>query len=545
MKKLFQLVVIATLTIFTLASCSTGTKTQNDEENNAKQPNVIIILADDMGFSDLSCYGSEINTPNIDKLAESGVRFTQFYNAARCCPTRASLLTGIYPHQAGLGGMVNKNANIPEGPYQGYLSKHSITIAEVLKEAGYYTASSGKWHVGEDRPNWPIDRGFDNHYGLVSGAMNYFDVTKVKAKGNHRVFVEDSTEFIPSNENFYMTNAITENAIKYLKKAEGKDQPFFMYLAYTAPHWPLHAMQEDIDLFKGKYMEGWDKLREDRFERMREMGIIDSTWVLSERTEDIQAWDELSQEQKERMDQLMAIYAAMVHRLDIGIGDVMQQVEAMGELENTIVMFLSDNGGSGEYDVFGTDFWGNFWDGEAEPGSADSYHTLGAAWANLNNAPFRYYKKDVHEGGIATPMIVSWPGSIKNPGSLAHQSGHINDVMTTICEITGAKYPETYKGNAITQMQGKSFAPILKGESIENNNPIFFEHNGNRAVREGEWKLVARNGQPWELYNFTNDRTEENNLIAQHKEIAEALIEKYEAWAKEIGVDKKVKVKKK
>jgi len=534
-----QTLLMLGLVLVSHVACKVEKKAESNADTSKRPPNVIVILADDMGFSDLSCYGSEINTPNIDKLAENGIRFTQFYNAARCCPTRASLLTGVYPHQAGLGGMVNKNKDVEEGPYQGYLSKNSVTIAEVLKNAGYYTALSGKWHVGEERPNWPIDRGFDNHYGLVSGAMNYFDVTRVKKEGNHRVFVEDSTEFIPKDDNFYMTNAITDNAIKYLRKAEKKGQPFFMYLAYTAPHWPLHALEEDIDLFKGKYMAGWDKLRAERFERMREMGIINQEWELSERTEDIPAWDELTQEQKERMDQLMAIYAAMIHRLDIGIGDVMKQVEAMGELENTVVMFLSDNGGSGEYDVFGTDFWGNFWDGEAAPGSVDSFHTLGSAWANLNNTPFRYYKKDVHEGGIATPMIVSWPGYIVNPGSISHHTGHINDVMTTICDITGAKYPEIYKGNEIIPMQGKSLAPILNGEILKDSNPIFFEHNGNRAVRQGDWKIVSRKGTPWELYNLRENRTETNNVIESHKELANDLMKRYESWAKEVGVENK------
>lgn len=523
------------LVLCTLLSCSLA----NKKENAASKPNVILILADDMGYSDLSCYGSEINTPNIDKLAESGIRFTQFYNAARCCPTRASLLTGLYPHQAGMGEMVNKPGKEPEGAYQGYLSKHSMTIAEVLKQEGYYTVSSGKWHVGEERPHWPIDRGFDNYYGLISGAANYFDITKTKREGTIRRFAIDSTDFNPSNDDFYMTDAITQNALKFLEKAGSKEQPFFMYLAYTAPHWPMHALEEDIELFKGKYAIGWDELRAERYKRMREMGIIDKSWRVSERNENVTAWNELKPEEKERMDLLMSIYAAMIHRLDIGIGEVMQQVEEMGELENTIVIFLSDNGGSGEYDPLGTDFWGNFWDGEAIPGAGDSYHTYGSSWANLSNTPFRYYKRDTYEGGIATPMIVSWPSHIAKAGRLAHQPGHINDIMTTICDITGAVYPETYKGNVITPMQGKSFAPILKGENIKNSEPIFWEHFGNKAVRQGEWKIVAKKGNMWELYNLKDDRTESNNLIEQHKDIANDLINKYELWAKEVGVDEK------
>jgi len=535
MKILNYLPLIAAVLLLFQSSCTPGAKQQTTDVEQTK-PNIILILADDMGFSDLSCYGSEINTPNLDKLANDGIRFTQFYNAARCCPTRASLLTGLYPHQAGMGGMISKKGKAPEGPYQGYLSKNSVTIAEVLKQANYYTSSSGKWHVGEERPNWPIDRGFDDYYGLISGAANYFDIRRGKAENSVRYFAVDNTEINPPNEGFYMTNAITENAIKFLKKAETKDQPFFMYLAYTAPHWPLHALQEDIDLFKGKFMKGWDILRKERYQRMVEMGLLDKGWPISERNEEIAPWENLSVEQKEKMDLLMAIYAAQIHRMDQGIGELMQKLEAMGEADNTIVMFLSDNGGSGEYDPMGSDFWGNFWDGEALPGSGDSYHSYGSSWANLSNTPFRYYKKDTYEGGIATPFIVSWPAQITNKGSISHQPGHINDVMTTICEITGANYPENYKGNAITPMPGKSFAPILNGEKLDVNETIFWEHNKNRAAREGDWKLVAKKGKPWELYNLSEDRTETNNLIEEKKEIADDLIQQYESWAKKVGV---------
>jgi len=296
MKILNYLPLIAAVLLLFQSSCTPGAKQQTTDVEQTK-PNIILILADDMGFSDLSCYGSEINTPNLDKLANDGIRFTQFYNAARCCPTRASLLTGLYPHQAGMGGMISKGGKNPEGAYQGYLSKNSVTIAEVLKQKNYYTASSGKWHVGEERPNWPTDRGFDNYYGLISGAANYFDIRKGKSEKSYRFFAMDSTEINPPNKGFYMTNAITENAIKFLKKADTKDQPFFMYLAYTAPHWPLHALQKDIELFKGKFMKGWDVLREERYQRMQEMGILDKSWPASDRNEDISAWDDLNQEQ--------------------------------------------------------------------------------------------------------------------------------------------------------------------------------------------------------------------------------------------------------
>lgn len=539
MKTLYNLTFLSIFILLTQISCTSGDKKKATAVKEQTKPNIILILADDMGYSDLSCYGSEINTPNLDKLANNGIRFTQFYNAARCCPTRASLLTGLYPHQAGMGGMINKPGKVPEGPYQGYLSKNSVTIAEVLKQANYYTASSGKWHVGEERPHWPTDRGFDNYYGLVSGAANYFDIRRGKSENSVRHFAVDSTEITPPKEGFYMTNAITDNAVKFLQKAETKDQPFFMYMAYTAPHWPLHALQEDIELFKGKFMKGWDVLRKERYQRMVKMGLLDKAWPLSDRNEESTSWEKLSEEQKQKMDLLMSIYAAQIHRMDLGIGEVMSQVEKMGEADNTIVIFLSDNGGSGESDPMGSDFWGNFWDGEAQPGSGDSYHSYGSSWANLSNTPFRYYKKDTYEGGIATPFIVSWPAQIVNKGSISHQPGHINDVMTTICEVTGAEYPKTYNGNTIIPMQGTSFTSILKGEKLGSSKPIYWEHNGNRAVRSGNWKVVAKKGKPWELYNLSDDRTETNNLIEENKEIADELIQNYAVWGEKVGVDRK------
>lgn len=536
MKKLYHLLIISILLIGSQISCTSGNRDQAQDNKEQSKPNIILILADDMGYSDLSCYGGEISTPNIDQIASDGIRFSQFYNAARCCPTRASLITGLYPHQAGMGAMVKSPGKVSEGPYQGYLNKQSVTIAEVLKQAGYYTAASGKWHVGETRPHWPTDRGFDNYYGLISGAANYFDITRGKSKSSVRHFAIDSTEYMPPKEGFYMTDAISENALKFLQKAETKDQPFFLYLPYTAPHWPLHALQEDIDLFKGKFMKGWDVLREERYQRMIDMGLIDNSWRKSERNEEVTPWDELSQEQKEKMDLLMAIYAAQIHRMDQGIGQLMKQLETMGEADNTIILFLSDNGASSEYGPEGSDFWGNFWDGEARPGSGDSYHSYGSSWANLSNAPFKYYKKYVHEGGVATPFIVRWPSQIAKKGSISHKPGHIVDIMTTICEVAQVEYPSTYKGNTITPMPGKSFASELKGEKQSSEVPIFWEHIGNKAVRQGDWKLVAKKGAPWELYNLAIDRAETNNLIESETQMANQLEQAYEEWAKQVGV---------
>ena len=266
---------------------------------SATRPNILLIMVDDMGFSDIGCYGGEINTPNLDQLAAGGIRFTQFYNAAKCCPTRASLLTGLYPHQAGMGGMVNNGADIrPPGPYQGYHNDKCLTNAEVLKNAGYQTFMSGKWHVGESRPHWPTDRGFDKYFGLISGAANYFDIKKGKAKNIKRQMAIDSEPYMPPKDNFYMTDAITENAVRHLDFSYQKEKPFFLYVAYTAPHWPLHALPEDIAKYKGAYLEGWDKLRKKRYQRQLAMGIIDKKWQLSPRDKGATAWEKVEKKKR-------------------------------------------------------------------------------------------------------------------------------------------------------------------------------------------------------------------------------------------------------
>ena len=526
-------IAINFLLVSAFISCNSKT-IQAEEE--VEKPNIILILADDMGYSDIGCYGGEINTPNLDLLAENGIRFSQFYNAARCCPTRASLISGVYPHQAGMGAMVKTTEKASEGPYQGYLSRNCVTIAEVLKEAGYYTAGSGKWHVGEERPHWPTDRGFDNYYGLISGAANYFDITRGKRAGIKRHFAIDSTAYVPPNEGFYMTDAITENAVRFLDTASVKDEPFFLYIPYTAPHWPLHAKQEDIDKYRGKYMKGWDMLRQERYERMIKMGIIDKTWGLSERNQQVTPWDDLDEDQKDQMDLLMSIYAAQVDCLDKGIGEVLSKLEAMGASDNTIVMFLSDNGGCEETGPFGQDFWGNFWDGEARPGSGDSYHSYGGSWANLSNTPFRKYKKRTHEGGTATPFIVKWPKGDLKKGSLCHHPGHIIDIMATICDVADVNYPEAYKGNTIVPLQGISFKPYITGESEIRPRTLYWEHEGNRAIRKGDWKLVSMSDKPWELYDLSKDRSETSNLIESKAEIANEMKHLYDKWAEKVGV---------
>ena len=520
-------------------SCNSGVsnnKTGRSKQADTQKPNIIIILADDMGYSDIGCFGGEVNTPNIDRLAAQGLRFTQFYNSSRCCPTRASLRTGLYPHQAGMGGMTSNNDAGEPGPYQGYLNENCVTIAEVLKTAGYYTAASGKWHVGEARPHWPTDRGFDNYYGLISGGANYFDITRGKSPGIVRHFAIDSTEHMPPKEGFYMTDAITENALRFLDTASEKENPFFLYLAYTAPHWPLHALQEDIDKYRGKFLKGWDELRKDRYGRMIHMGLISDTWPLSERDPEVTAWNSLGDEQKDRMDLLMSIYAAQIDRMDQGIGKVLDRLEKQGKLDNTLILFLSDNGGCHEGGPWGEDFWGNFWDGTARPGSGDSYHSYGRSWANLSNTPFRMFKHWVHEGGIATPLIARWPEGIEGQGRISGEPGHIIDIMTTCCDVAGAEYPESFKGQSITPMPGISLVPVFKGKDREAHDALFWEHMGNRAVRMGDWKLVSKKNDSWELYNLAKDRTELKDLSDQEPKKKQEMLRAYGKWAMDVGV---------
>jgi len=496
----------------------------------ARRPNIVLIMADDMGFSDLGCYGSEINTPNLDNLAAQGIRFTQFYNAARCCPTRASLLTGLYPHQAGMGGMTNPGGdkNIT-GPYQGYLNDKCVTIAEVLKTAGYNTLMSGKWHVGENRPHWPVDRGFDRYYGLISGAANYFDITKTKSKGRVRRFAIDDKPYVPKSKNFYMTDAITDNAVKFLDQYARDDHPFFLYVAYTAPHWPLHALPEDIAKYKGKYLKGWDQLRKERYQRMIQLGIIDKKWPLTPRDDGAVAWDTV--QDKQLMDLKMAVYAAQIDRMDQGIGRIIAKLKETGKEQNTLVLFLSDNGACHETGPLGFDRRHN----GLPPGGVDSYMSYGRSWANAGNTPFRRFKKWTHEGGISTPLIARWPAVIKKQNSITHQPGHITDIMATCCDIANARYPKTYKARNITPLQGKSLLPIFQGKKRPPHDPIYWEHMGNCAVRHGKWKLVAEKNGPWELYDLQADRTEMNNLIDTYPQKARQLMQMYKSWAKSCG----------
>jgi len=507
------------------------------------RPNIILIMADDMGYSDLGCYGSEIATPNLDKLAAEGLRFSQFYNGARCCPTRASLMTGLYAHQAGMGGMVNGSG---PGPYQGYLNDKCVTIAEVLQTAGYRTYMSGKWHVGENEKHWPVKRGFDRYYGLISGGMNYFDIDKPKARGVKRRYAIDDQPHRPPNKDFYVTDAFSDNAVKFIDdhtrraaiSESGRIDPFFLYLAYTAPHWPLHAWPADIAKYKGKYRDGWDALRRSRHKRQIEMGLLDAKWKLSPPDPAAADWGKLPPSQKTFMDLKMAIYAAQVDRMDQGIGKVLAALDRTGRARNTLVMFLSDNGGCAETGALGFDRRGGK---GGEPGGADSYLSYGLSWANASNTPFRFHKKWTHEGGISTPFIVRWPQRIAARGAITGQVGHIIDVMATCLDVAGATYPKTFKDRPVTPSAGLSLLPIFQGKTRQGHEALYWEHIGNRGVRAGKWKLVATSRCRWELYDIEADRTELTDLSTRHPEKAAALLAQWNAWAKKCGVRTKAK----
>lgn len=523
---------------------------------NSKRPNIVLIMADDMGYSDIGCYGSEIATPNLDRLSSGGLRFTQFYNCARCCPTRASLLTGLYPHQTGIGHMTR---DYGYEAYTGDLSQQCVTIAEVLRSAGYRTMISGKWHLTKhtgiwdgseyaSKHNWPLQRGFEKFYGFIHGSSSYFD--PILVRDNEPVEVED--------DNFYLTDAISDNAVKYLDEYSQDNVPFFLYVSYNAPHWPMHALPEDIERYKDRYHSGWDALREERYRRMIEMGLVKEKWGLTPRDSEAPAWE--NAEHKEWQVRRMAVYAAMIDRMDQGIGRIMQKVREMGHEENTLILFLADNGGCPETVQNPRKFYVPRMtrDGrpvhrgttpEIMPGPADTFQGYGLPWSNASNTPFRLFKRWVHEGGIATPLIAYWPSVIMDRGAITHQAGHVMDVMATCLDLAGAKHPKTYNGHDITPLEGKSLLPIFQGNTRESHEFICWEHEGNRAIRQGRWKLVSyyneshqfkvgkgeRAGK-WDLYDLEADRTEMHNLVGKHPEKAAELQKLFEKWSKKVGV---------
>lgn len=510
------------------------------------RPNILLIVCDDMGYSDIGCYGGEVQTPNLNRLAENGLRFSRFYNTARCCPSRASLLTGLYPHQTGIGHMTGDFGY--EG-YQGDLNSQCVTIAEVLQKQGYSTYMSGKWHVTRHKEakgtkhNWPLQRGFDHYYGILSGTSSYYDGSTL-TRDNQRIETPDG--------DYYLTDAISDEMCNFLAKhgEDNQSEPFFAYLAYTTPHWPLHALPEDIIKYSGRFDKGWDKLREERLERMIEIGLIDESWPLSSpdpgtkwgQTKDIRDW------QTRRME----VYSAQIDRMDQGIGKVLRLLEKNNQLENTLILFLSDNGAcaeeiteiAAEKLVKGRIARSHTRDGtrvhilndpKVMPGAEETYQSYGRSWANLSNTPFREFKHWVHEGGIATPLIVHWPEKVKNKGEIRHQMGQLPDIMATCLDVAGAEYPEVFNDNEITPLEGNSLTPIFDNGSNEKET-LYFEHEGNRAVRAKNWKLVTKYPNPWELYRIKDDGTEINNLVKNEPETVEELKALYEKWAERCNV---------
>ena len=516
------------------------------QADQAKPPNILLILADDLGFSDLGCYGGEIATPNLDKLAGNGLRFRQFYNGTRCCPTRASLLTGLYPHQAGVGAM-NNDAGLPG--YRGFPQPNTVTIAEVLRAAGYHTSMVGKWHLsaGPKTPR-PTDRGFDEFYGMVGGFNSFFDeaphYTRLPAGRTTRTYAPGA---------FYSTDAFGDYSLDFLAEARRQKKPFFQYLAFNAPHFPLHAKPEDIRRYADAYTKGWDRLREERLARQISLGLFPKGTPLSPRSPyttradflrsgENPAWDTLPADRRADLARRMAVFAAMVECMDRNIGRVIDDLKAGGELDNTLVLFLSDNGACAEWDPFGFDEASgpkntlHAGDALDRMGGPKTYHSYGSGWANAGCTPFRLYKHYCHEGGIGTPFIAHWPKGIAARGEFRNQVGHIIDLMATCVDVGGAKYPATVGANAITPMEGTSLVPAFADRPLPREY-LAWEHEGNRAVRFGNWKLVAKHNGPWELYDLAADRVELHDLAAQRPGQVKELAARYDAWAKRVNVE--------
>ena len=544
-----------------------------DDRPPPAKPNIVLIMSDDMGFSDLGCYGGEIRTPNLDRLAGGGLRFTQFYNTGRCCPTRASLLTGLYPHQAGVGHMMQDKGL--DG-YRGDLNQHCVTIAQVLKTAGYRTYMTGKWHVtkrsgpGGPKDNWPRQRGFDRFYGTLQGAGSYYDPAMLV---RDNAMISSAADELYRPEQYYYTDAITDHAVRFLNEhqAEHREGPFFLYVAYTAAHWPMHAPEAEIAKYRGKFDQGYEPRRRERFERLKQAGLISPSWRLSP-----QAGDWNAVENKPWEARCMEVYAAMIDRMDQGVGRIVDHLQETGRLENTLVMFLQDNGGCAETIGRGANptaagqpaaeqpsqraarpslppladdalqlsiVPAQTRDGfpirqgvGVMPGPRDTYLAYGRGWANVSNTPFREYKHFVHEGGISTPLIVHWGGRLARGGELEHQPAHLIDIMATCVAVSGAEYPARLNDQTILPMEGVSLLPAFDGRPLK-RDALYWEHEGNRAMRQGAWKLVAKGRRgAWELYDMEADRTELENLAAREPERVARMAGQWETWARRAHV---------
>jgi len=484
-----------------------------------KQPNIILICADDLGWSDLGCYGSEICTPNIDKLANEGMRFTHFYNTSKCFPSRACLLSGLYAQQVGYGNTyVNPISN-------------AVTLGEVLKSAGYRTMWSGKHHGLEN----PVNRGFDRYFGLKDGACNHFNPGKQrsgegkparKGKPGHKRIREWCIDTIkhepytPTEKDFYTTDYFTNYALDWLDEYKSEEQPFFLYLAYTAPHDPLMAWPEDIAKYNGKYDRGYKEIRNKRYQSQLASGLIDSTYVLSEPM--YNAWDLLTDAEKIDEVKKMEVYAAMIDRMDQNVGRVLQKIKEIEKDENTLILFVSDNGASAELVSIDDDY--------GEIGTMTRWASLGKSWANVANTPFSYFKNYSFEGGINTPFIAHWPGVIKS-NTISDYAGHFIDLMATFIDVSNADYPLENNGQQVLLYEGESLMPILKGQSFDRKKPLFWEWSGGQAALVDSWKIVRQGtSNAWELYNMKNDPSETLNLANDNPEIVNEMVDLFERW---------------
>lgn len=520
-------------------------------DSKALRPNVILILADDMGYSDLGCYGSEIDTPNLDRLAARGLRMTQFYNTPRCCPTRAALLTGLYSQQAGIGNMM-EDRGIPG--YRGELNRNCLTIAEELKMAGYHTAMFGKWHVShihfdgkkqlnfesdvpfwDTKDTWPMQRGFEDYFGTIHGVNSYFDPFSL-VRGNTPIRAE--------GKDFYYTDAISDHAVAAIEKYAKERKPFFLYVAFTAPHWPLQAPEGDIAKYRERYLAGWDAIRSSRHQKQIELGLVDKNWPLSPRDPRVPPWEKVADKKWEA--NRMATYAAMIERMDQGIGRITARLKESGVDKNTLIIFMSDNGACAEivqpewYDIPSRTRSGERvkvgnGDHSVFAGPNDVWQSYGVPWANVSNTPFPLYKHFTREGGISSPFIACWPEGIKSQGIISRQVAHVTDILPTLLDLAGAKHPSAHEGRAIQPLEGESLRPIFEGETRD-RGPIFWEHEGNRAVRSHDWKLVANHRETWKLFNLEEDRTEQRDVAAMNPERVKELSDLYEAWAKRCNV---------
>ncbi|HEX6682665.1 MAG TPA: arylsulfatase [Candidatus Limnocylindrales bacterium] len=500
------------------------------------RPNIVLILADDLGFSDIGCYGGEIRTPNLDRLGRSGVRLTQFYTTARCSPSRASLITGRHPHQTGVGLLAGTGN---PGGYPGSLDDRCVTVAEVLAQNGYATSLSGKWHlsgqVWEPDGSWPTRRGFADFFGTLSGCGSYYDPATLR-----RGEADASAE--ARDPGFFYTDAITDHAVEFIGRQAAAGRPFFSYVAYTAPHWPLHAPEEDVAGYDGVYDAGWDELRGRRLARLRAEGILGAESSLSKPDPARPAWETVPH--KAWQARRMQVYAAQVERMDRGIGRILDRLAESGVWNDTLVIFLSDNGGCAEELPLGDP--GQFRarrqiipaatrdggelrvgnDPGISPGPEDTYASYGIAWAGLSNTPFRLYKRWVHEGGIATPFLAHWPAggltgrTVRNPFQLT-------DVMPTLLGAAGAGHPDP--------SEGRTMLPALRGEPVPDAT-LYWEHLGNAAIRRGRWKLVREHAAPWELYDMDADRSETTDLARHHPDLVAELARDYQLWAERVGV---------